>query len=77
MRDTLQAAASELGLQLSDTQLDRLLAYLALLQKWNKVYNLTAVGDPAQLLSHHLVDRLCVIAPLRRHGARGRRPRVC
>jgi 16S rRNA (guanine527-N7)-methyltransferase len=72
MRDTLQAAASELGLQLSDTQLDRLLAYLALLQKWNKVYNLTAVRDPAQMLSHHLVDSLSVVAPLKRHGAPAR-----
>ena len=72
MRDTLQAAASELGLQLSDAQLDQLLAYLALLQKWNKVYNLTAVRDPAQMLSHHLVDSLSVVAPLKRHGAPAR-----
>jgi len=72
MRDTLQAAATELGLQLTDTQLDQLLAYLALLQKWNKVYNLTAVRDPAQMLSHHLVDSLSVIAPLKRHGAPAR-----
>jgi 16S rRNA (guanine527-N7)-methyltransferase len=69
MRDTLQAAATELGLQLSDTQLDQLLAYLALLQKWNKVYNLTAGRDPAQMLSHHLIDSLSVVGPLKRHGA--------
>jgi 16S rRNA (guanine527-N7)-methyltransferase len=68
MRDTLESAARELGLELDDTQFDQLLAYLALLQKWNKVYNLTAVRDPAQMLSHHLVDSLSVIAPLRRHG---------
>ena len=72
MRDTLAAAATELGLELTDTQLDQLLAYLALLQKWNKVYNLTAVRDPAQMLSHHLVDSLSVIAPLKRHGAPAR-----
>lgn len=72
MKDTLQAAACELGLDLSDIQLDQLLAYLALLQKWNKVYNLTAVRDPAQMLSHHLVDSLSVIAPLKRHGAPAR-----
>jgi len=72
MRDTLAAAATELGLELTDTQLDQLLAYLALLQKWNKVYNLTAVRDPAQMLSHHLVDSLSVIAPLQRHGAPAR-----
>ena len=72
MRETLEGAARELGLELSDTQLDQLLAYLALLQKWNKVYNLTAVRDPAQMLSHHLVDSLSVIAPLKRHGAPAR-----
>lgn len=69
MRDTLQTAATELGLNLSDTQLDQLLAYLALLQKWNKVYNLTAVRDPAQMLSHHLIDSLSALPPLLRHGA--------
>ena len=72
MKETLEAAARELGLDLSDTQIDQLLAYLALLQKWNKVYNLTAVRDPAQMLSHHLVDSLSVIAPLKRHGAPAR-----
>lgn len=69
MRETLEGAARELGLHLSDAQIDQLLAYLALLQKWNKVYNLTAVRDPAQMLSHHLVDSLSVIAPLQKHGA--------
>ena len=72
MRETLGSAARELGLELSDSQVDQLLAYLALLQKWNKVYNLTAVRDPAQMLSHHLVDSLSVVAPLKRHGAPAR-----
>ncbi|RZJ06711.1 MAG: 16S rRNA (guanine(527)-N(7))-methyltransferase RsmG [Rubrivivax sp.] len=72
MRDALQTAATELGLDLSDAQLDQLLAYLALLQKWNKVYNLTAVRDPAQMLTHHLVDSLSIIGPLQRHGAPAR-----
>jgi 16S rRNA (guanine527-N7)-methyltransferase len=72
MRSTLEAAARELGLELSPTQVDQLLAYLALLQKWNKVYNLTAVRDPAQMLSHHLVDSLSALPPLLRHGAPSR-----
>ncbi|MGQ3052244.1 MAG: 16S rRNA (guanine(527)-N(7))-methyltransferase RsmG [Roseateles sp.] len=72
MKDTLESAARELGLDLSDAQIDQLLAYLALLQKWNKVYNLTAVRDPAQMLTHHLLDSLSVIAPLQRHGAPAR-----
>lgn len=72
MRATLELAAQQLGLTLTDRQLDQLLAYLALLQKWNKVYNLTAVRDPAQMLSHHLVDSLSAIPPLLRHGAPAR-----
>lgn len=72
MRAALEQAATELGLDLSDSQLGQLLAYLALLQKWNKVYNLTAVRDPAQMLSHHLIDSLSVIAPLQTHGAPSR-----
>ncbi|RTL34224.1 MAG: 16S rRNA (guanine(527)-N(7))-methyltransferase RsmG [Burkholderiales bacterium] len=72
MRGALEQAAQQLGLTLSPTQVDQLLAYLALLQKWNKVYNLTAVRDPAQMLSHHLVDSLSVIPPLLRHGTPAR-----
>lgn len=72
MRATLEAAAQALGLDLSPAQVDQLLAYLALLQKWNKVYNLTAVRNPAEMLTHHLIDSLSVIGPLLRHGAPGR-----
>ncbi|MDO5624381.1 MAG: 16S rRNA (guanine(527)-N(7))-methyltransferase RsmG [Pseudomonadota bacterium] len=56
-----------LGLPLTDAQAGQLLAYLDLLGKWNKVYNLTAVRDPAEMLTHHVLDSLAVIAPLRRH----------
>jgi 16S rRNA (guanine527-N7)-methyltransferase len=72
MRDTLEAAAQQRGLHLTSTQLDQLLAYLALLQKWNKVYNLTAVRDPAQMLTHHLIDSLAALPPLLRHGSPAR-----
>ena len=58
-----------MGLSLLPEQLDQLLAYLDLIQKWNKVYNLTAVRDPADMLTHHLMDSLAVIAPLRRQLA--------
>lgn len=58
-----------LGLTLTDDQVNRLLDYLALIQKWTKVYNLTAVRDPAEMLTHHLLDSLAVIAPLRRQVA--------
>jgi 16S rRNA (guanine527-N7)-methyltransferase len=69
MRPALAAAAQQLGLQLSDTQLDQLLAYLGLIQKWNKVYNLTAVRDPQAMLTQHLVDSLSLLPALHRHAA--------
>jgi 16S rRNA (guanine527-N7)-methyltransferase len=62
----LQAAALTLGLHLSTQQLAALLAYLALIQKWNKVYNLTAIRDPAEMLTHHVLDSLAIVAPLMR-----------
>ena len=65
LRLQLEQAAPKLGLALSVGQVDALFAYLALIQKWNKVYNLTAVRAPAEMLTHHLLDSLAVIAPLR------------
>ena len=67
LRAPLTAAAQALELSLSDTQLDQLLAYLALISKWNKVYNLTSVRDPQAMLTQHLVDSLSLLPPLRRH----------
>jgi 16S rRNA (guanine527-N7)-methyltransferase len=61
LRDGLQ----KLELSLDDAQIGQLLSYLDLIQKWTKVYNLTAVRDPAEMLTHHLLDSLAVIAPLR------------
>ena len=63
----LKSGAAGLGLQLSETQFEQLLGYLALIQKWNKVYNLTAVRDPQDMLTHHLLDSLTAVAPLVRH----------
>jgi len=64
----LREGVQALGLSLSDEQVQRLLDYVALIQKWNKVYNLTAVRDPADMLTHHLLDSLTAIAPLRRYA---------
>ncbi len=50
-----------MGLDISPAQVDQLLAYLALLVKWNKAYNLTAVRDPLQMVSRHLLDSLAVL----------------
>jgi 16S rRNA (guanine527-N7)-methyltransferase len=63
----LRSGAQTLGLALTDAQIQHLLDYAALIQKWNKVYNLTALRDPADMLTHHLLDSLTAIAPLRRH----------
>jgi 16S rRNA (guanine527-N7)-methyltransferase len=69
MREPLQAGLDQLGLTLTASQVDQLLAYLDLLQKWNRVYNLTAVREPTGMLTHHLLDSLAAIAPLRCHTA--------
>lgn len=50
-----------MGLDLSDTQVDQLMVYHALLVKWNNAYNLTAVRDPAQMISRHLLDSLSIV----------------
>lgn len=63
----LRQGAKALDLNLSDEQVQCLLGYVALIQKWNKVYNLTALRDPADMLTHHLLDSLTAVAPLRRH----------
>ena len=63
----LRSGAQALGLVLSDVEIQHLLDYAALIQKWNKVYNLTALRDPADMLTHHLLDSLTAVAPLRRH----------
>ncbi|MDD5335410.1 MAG: 16S rRNA (guanine(527)-N(7))-methyltransferase RsmG [Rhodoferax sp.] len=62
----LRAGLRTLALDLSAVQVGQLLDYLALIQKWNKVYNLTALRDPTSMLTHHLLDSLAVVSPLRR-----------
>jgi len=63
----LRAGLAELHLSLSDAQVQGLLDYQNLIGKWNKVYNLTAVRDPAEMLTHHLLDSLAAVAPLQKH----------
>lgn len=62
----LRAGLSKLGLQADDHKVAQLLEFGQLLQKWTKVYNLTAVRDPHEVLTHHLLDCAAVVAPLRR-----------
>jgi 16S rRNA (guanine527-N7)-methyltransferase len=66
----LGAAASALGVTLSRAQRTTLLRFLELLRHWNGIYNLTALRDPAQMLTHHLLDCLSVVVPLRRQLGR-------
>lgn len=64
LRATLQAGLQSLKLDLNASQVDLLLEFQGLLQKWNKVYNLTSVRDPADMVTHHLLDSLAVVHPL-------------
>lgn len=66
LRD-LMAAAEDLGLDVSNGQAGALLGHLALLQRWNGTYNLTAVRDPAAMLRQHLIDCLAMVPALQRH----------
>jgi 16S rRNA (guanine527-N7)-methyltransferase len=57
----LASGAQALGLVLEDAQIACLLKYLELIQKWNRVHNLTALREPDKMLTHHLLDSLAVV----------------
>lgn len=59
--DKFKAGLLAAGLNLSDAVQQKLLDYLALIQKWNKVHNLTAVRDPDEMVTLHLLDSLAVL----------------
>ena len=63
--DTLREGAEVLGLDLDALQLERMIEYLFLLQKWNRHYNLTAITDIERMLSHHLLDSLSILPALK------------
>jgi 16S rRNA (guanine527-N7)-methyltransferase len=58
---SLAAGLADLGIALPDAAQNQLLAFRDLLLKWNKTYNLTALRDPAQAISHHLLDSLAIL----------------
>ncbi len=60
----LAEGSVQLGLELVTETRKKMLGYLALLQKWNKVYNLTAISQPEQMATHHLLDSLAVLPHL-------------
>lgn len=59
--DTLRQGIAALSLNLSEEVENRLLAYLALLTKWNRAYNLTAIRDEGEMVTHHLLDSLSLL----------------
>jgi 16S rRNA (guanine527-N7)-methyltransferase len=62
--DAVIVGAAELGLDLDARQGEQLARYAALLQRWNAVHNLTAIENPADVLSHHLLDSLAIVPVL-------------
>jgi 16S rRNA (guanine527-N7)-methyltransferase len=60
--DVLKQGIKDLKLDLADDQVEKLLDYLALLNKWNSVYNLTSVRDPMQMVTLHLLDSLAAVS---------------
>lgn len=63
----LTEGAAQLGIDLDARQRQQLLEHLQLITRWSRVYNLTAVRDPAQMLTQHLLDSLALVPPLRHH----------
>lgn len=61
----LGRASAALGLALADTQVATLERYLDLLEKWNRVYNLTAIRERSRMVTHHLLDSLAVLPHVR------------
>ena len=64
-KEKLQAGLQKLGLELSTTQQLLLLEYVALLQKWNSTYNLTAVRDADAMITHHIIDSLTLLPSIK------------
>lgn len=67
--EALPLALSQLDLCIDAAQQAQLAAYMVMLSHWNSTYNLTALRDPQDMLSHHLMDCLTVLKPLRQHVA--------
>ncbi|MEO7495679.1 MAG: 16S rRNA (guanine(527)-N(7))-methyltransferase RsmG [Massilia sp.] len=65
LAQVLQHGITQLRLDVSEQQVGQLLDYLALLFKWNSVYNLTSVRDPMQMVTHHLLDSLAAVPAFR------------
>lgn len=69
----LRGGVSAMGLELSAEAQAKLLAFVALLQKWNRTYNLTAIRDTQEILTHHLLDSLSILPEIEESALAGRR----
>lgn len=76
IRRDLDRVIEQLSLGVSSDHVDKLLAFVALLGRWNGAYNLTAIRDPVSMVTHHLADCLAVVEPLRRRIKAVAKPRV-
>lgn len=61
LAQVLADGIKDMHLDVSAAQQDKLLDYLALMNKWNSVYNLTSLRDPMQMVTHHLLDSLAAV----------------
>jgi 16S rRNA (guanine527-N7)-methyltransferase len=61
LAEVLANGIAEMGLDVPPAQQEKLMAYLALMNKWNSVYNLTSLRDPMQMVTHHLLDSLAAV----------------
>ena len=61
LAEVLARGIADMGLDVPAAQQEKLMAYLALMNKWNSVYNLTSLRDPMQMVTHHLLDSLAAV----------------
>jgi 16S rRNA (guanine527-N7)-methyltransferase len=76
LAELVLGGATELGVPLSAAQIDRLVSYVRLVERWNSTYNLTAIRDPRDVVTHHLLDCLAAAAALSRRRGPGRGERL-
>lgn len=66
MESQLTQALEQLGLEVDEEQFSKLLTYVRQMHRWNRTYNLTAITDVQEMLTHHIIDSLAVISPLQK-----------
>ena len=71
LADEIAAGAAILDVPLTSAQVDRFVAYLRLIERWNATYNLTAIRNPRDMVAHHLLDCLAAAAALARERGTG------